>query len=607
MSGMDRKTILSEDIDIYAGYHIHSQKLGEGGFGTVRLGTHIITGQKVAIKRMDKQKLGSDLPRVKTETLALKQLDHKNIAKLLQIIETNKYYYLILEYCSGGELFDYLVSKTHLTENETKDIMNDMFDVLDYIHNTGFAHRDIKPENIMFDKNHKIKLIDFGLAAHCRATNNSMVPLMTACGSPAYAAPELLHGRGYLGSAVDIWSTGVLLYTLLTGTLPFDDISLPVLYSKIQSGFYPIPLSISKDAQHLISRMLDVNPQTRATIYELKTHPWLCHYMSRESIVNIGYEVRPSHMNVLNICRLKFPQINDNELERNCLTSYGYTTATYYLIKRNMDLFQKLQQDLAPSLPKLEARNRRRSRSVDTCSSSSDVSQTDIKKQKMDFNTLKTYRLRADTALYNNGSPFRTPGKLPFNRGVSPVARDSQQLIRNMANNTAIGVTSQRKNPLTMANNNNTPNRSTNSPTNGYSNTSGLAEKSCEKKTLLKRFLESATPTKSRKPRILKLSDDQPNVTRTKFTDPKLLTRQISEILKVRGVSFTHKSNFVLKCQIKSMNTSILSFNLEICQTDDHWLVIHRKRLKGNSWEYKKVCQVIDKISVINEGLSTFL
>ncbi|KAI1291902.1 Maternal embryonic leucine zipper kinase [Halotydeus destructor] len=213
-------TVMKEDSDIEAGYYFHNKKLGEGGFSKVRLATHIATGEKVAIKCMEKLKLGNDLFRVKTEIHALKNLQHNNIAKLYQVIETDKSIYLVLEYCSGGELFDYIVAKQRLSENESRGIMRSLIQCLAYIHEKGYAHRDLKPENILFDSNHNVKLIDFGLAAH-PSDSAALSHLETCCGSPAYAAPELIAGHKYSGPAVDVWSAGILLYALLVGQLPF--------------------------------------------------------------------------------------------------------------------------------------------------------------------------------------------------------------------------------------------------------------------------------------------------------------------------------------------------------------------------------------------------
>lgn len=240
----------------------------------MRLATHTATGMKVAIKCMEKEKLGADLFRVKTEITALKCLQHDNIAKLYQVIENEKHIYLVLEYCSGGELFDYIVQKSRLSEQESKQIMRALIRCLAYCHMNGYAHRDLKPENILFDSEHKIKLIDFGLAAH-PSNSSKLQQLTTCCGSPAYAAPELISGHTYSGPAVDVWSAGVLLYALVVGQLPFDDENITALYKKIKAGAFFMPVWLSVSCRALIRGMLKVDPKRRLTMGELLRNDWI--------------------------------------------------------------------------------------------------------------------------------------------------------------------------------------------------------------------------------------------------------------------------------------------------------------------------------------------
>ncbi|CAH1998590.1 unnamed protein product [Acanthoscelides obtectus] len=247
--------------------------IGCGGFAKVKVGAHISTGEKVAIKIMDKAALDSDLPRVKLELKALQTLSHENICKLFQVIETETHFFLIMEYCSGGELFDHIIEKNRLSESESRMFFRQIVSAVAYLHSSGFAHRDLKPENVLLDKYQNLKLIDFGLCANPDGGMTS--PLLTSCGSPTYAAPELVMGRQYLGAEVDIWAMGVLLYALLSGTLPFDDVSIDALYKKILSGKYHEPAFMSKESLSLLRSMLQVDPNKRITIKELLSHPWL--------------------------------------------------------------------------------------------------------------------------------------------------------------------------------------------------------------------------------------------------------------------------------------------------------------------------------------------
>ncbi|XP_053188032.1 maternal embryonic leucine zipper kinase [Scomber japonicus] len=246
--------------------------IGSGGFAKVKLGRHILTGEKVAIKIMNKKDLGDDLPRVKVEIEAMKNLSHQHICRLYQVIETTTQIFMILEYCPGGELFDYIIAKDRLSEEETRVFFRQIVSALAYVHSQGYAHRDLKPENLLIDEDHNLKLIDFGLCA--KPKGGLSYELMTCCGSPAYAAPELIQGKAYIGSEADVWSMGVLLFALLCGYLPFDDDNCMVLYRKITRGKYDNPQWLSPGSILLLNQMMQVDPKRRITVRQLLNHPW---------------------------------------------------------------------------------------------------------------------------------------------------------------------------------------------------------------------------------------------------------------------------------------------------------------------------------------------
>uniref|UniRef100_A0A914I648 non-specific serine/threonine protein kinase n=1 Tax=Globodera rostochiensis TaxID=31243 RepID=A0A914I648_GLORO len=249
------------------------EELGSGGFGKVKLATHILTNEKVAIKIIDKRAIGRDLPRVTAELEALKQLAHQHICRMFQYVETEDKFYVVMEYCNGGEMFDYIVKKERLTEPEARHFFRQLVQAIAYIHSMGFAHRDLKPENLLLTHEQQLKVIDFGLCA--RPLKGLGAVLETCCGSPAYAAPELIQNNCYFGNEADIWSMGVLLYTLLCGCLPFDDDNYPRLYQKIKRGFYLEPDYLSSDTKEFLRCMLTVDPKQRATIKQILAHPWL--------------------------------------------------------------------------------------------------------------------------------------------------------------------------------------------------------------------------------------------------------------------------------------------------------------------------------------------
>lgn len=328
-----------EDICNY--YHIHDKKLGEGGFAKVRLATHLATRQYVAIKCLDKIELGPELPRIYNEIECLKRLKHKNIARLYQVFETQTVIYLVLEYCAGGELFDYIVSKSRLDESESAQIIYDLMRVLDFIHVNGFAHRDLKPENVLFDDRHQIKLIDFGLAANCSAdniaTNKNQAPLdqlNTCCGSVTYAAPEVISGGVYSGTAIDVWSAGVMMYALLVGQLPFNDNSISKLYQKIQAGIKSLPPFLSPDACDLIRKMLTVDPKQRITVRQVLQHPWLRNRTINQTRINRRLDFNSGQLDeqLIQRCCEKFPHLNETKLRELIQSDFNYYSATYHLM-----------------------------------------------------------------------------------------------------------------------------------------------------------------------------------------------------------------------------------------------------------------------------------
>ncbi|XP_062333825.1 maternal embryonic leucine zipper kinase isoform X1 [Osmerus eperlanus] len=254
-------------------YYEVYETIGSGGFAKVKLGRHILTGEKVAIKIMDKKDLGEDLPRVKVEIEAMKNLSHQHVCRLFHVIETSTRIYMVLEYCPGGELFDYIIAKDRLSEDETRVFFRQIVSALAYVHSQGYAHRDLKPENLLIDENHNLKLIDFGLCA--KPKGGLGYELMTCCGSPAYAAPELIQGKAYIGSEADVWSMGVLLFALLCGYLPFDDDNCMVLYRKITRGKFDNPHWLSPGSVQLLNQMMQVEPRRRVTVHALLDHPWM--------------------------------------------------------------------------------------------------------------------------------------------------------------------------------------------------------------------------------------------------------------------------------------------------------------------------------------------
>lgn len=245
--------------------------LGEGSFGKVKLAIHQMSGQKVALKIISRRKLITrDMAgRIEREIQYLQLLRHPHIIKLYTVITTPTEIIMVLEY-AGGELFDYIVQNGKMAEEKARKFFQQIVCAVEYCHRHKIVHRDLKPENLLLDENLNVKIADFGLSNIMTDGNF----LKTSCGSPNYAAPEVISGKLYAGPEVDVWSCGVILYVLLVGRLPFDDEYIPALFKKIAQGNYMVPNYLSSGAVRLIKRMLQVNPVNRITVPEIRQDPW---------------------------------------------------------------------------------------------------------------------------------------------------------------------------------------------------------------------------------------------------------------------------------------------------------------------------------------------
>lgn len=234
----------------------------------------------MAIKILEKQKIvdQSDVERVTREIQILKLVRHPHLVQLYevpsswhQIIETPKQLFLIMEFVPGGELFDYIVQNTRVKEIEAARFYAQLLSGIEYLHRLRIVHRDLKPENLLLEGRGRIKIVDFGLSNLYKQDEL----LKTACGSPCYAAPEMIAGKRYSGLQVDIWSSGVILFAMLAGYLPFEDPNTSALYKKILSGDYKFPKYISNEARDLIKNILNTDPTKRFGISEIRNHSWM--------------------------------------------------------------------------------------------------------------------------------------------------------------------------------------------------------------------------------------------------------------------------------------------------------------------------------------------
>ena len=321
------------------GDYILNEQLGFGGFAKVVEGIHIPTGEKVAIKILDKSKLYSDplsFKRIKLEISILKNIRHKNLIKLYEVMETPQKIYLIMEYCNGGELFNYIISKKHLSERQSCIFFHEIIDALEYLHVQNIVHRDIKPQNILLDTvNNEItlKIIDFGISNIYSLDNL----LETSCGTASYAPPEMHKGNKYFGLLTDVWSAGIVLYIMNFGYLPFCEENEDKNINNIINGNYEIPEYANPDLKDFLKHLLDINPLTRYDFEQIKKHPWfniVSSDGSRPGII-IGYNKIPVDESIINMCH---DYGYDKEQVRQSIINNNYdsNSSIYYILLQKL-------------------------------------------------------------------------------------------------------------------------------------------------------------------------------------------------------------------------------------------------------------------------------
>ena len=246
--------------------------LGKGNFAIVKLGVHKLTKTKVAVKIVNKFELDDEnLGKISREIDIMRHLSHKNIIQLYQVMESDSFMYIITEFAANGEIFDWLVSNKKMPENQAAKTFSQILNAVNYCHIKNVVHRDLKAENLLLDHDGNIKIADFGFSNYYTPGG----PLSTWCGSPPYAAPELFEGKQYDGPRADIWSLGVILYVLVSGSLPFDGQTLQDLRSRVVSCQYRIPFFLSQECENLIRGLLVMDPNRRLSLDQISHHKWL--------------------------------------------------------------------------------------------------------------------------------------------------------------------------------------------------------------------------------------------------------------------------------------------------------------------------------------------
>ncbi|XP_032084703.1 serine/threonine-protein kinase SIK2 isoform X1 [Thamnophis elegans] len=386
-------------VPVRVGFYEIEGTLGKGNFAVVKLGRHRITRSEVAIKIIDKSQLDSvNLEKIYREVQIMKMLDHPHIIKLYQVMETKSMLYLVTEYAKNGEIFDYLANRGRLSETDARRKFWQILSAVEYCHGRKIVHRDLKAENLLLDNNMNIKIADFGFGNFYKSGE----PLTTWCGSPPYAAPEVFEGQQYEGPQLDIWSMGVVLYVLVCGALPFDGPTLPILRQRVLEGRFRIPYFMSEECEHLIRRMLVLDPSKRLSIAQIKEHKWMLIEVpvQRPALYSQGQENGPP-IGEYNeqVLRLMHSLGIDQQKTIESLQdkSYNHFAAIYYLLVERL----KSHRSSFPVDQRLDSRQRRPSTIAEQTVAKASVAPVNLHSQNI--------RLRRSPGLPPTAEAFSFP------------------------------------------------------------------------------------------------------------------------------------------------------------------------------------------------------
>uniref|UniRef100_A0A8C6V0A5 non-specific serine/threonine protein kinase n=1 Tax=Neogobius melanostomus TaxID=47308 RepID=A0A8C6V0A5_9GOBI len=327
-----RNSFTSTEEHPHIGNYRLLKTIGKGNFAKVKLARHVLTGREVAVKIIDKTQLNP----TSLQKVSLHLLHNTSVVKLFEVIETEKTLYLVMEYASGGEVFDYLVAHGRMKEKEARAKFRQIVSAVQYCHQRRIVHRDLKAENLLLDADMNIKIADFGFSNEFTVGSK----LDTFCGSPPYAAPELFQGKKYDGPEVDVWSLGVILYTLVSGSLPFDGQNLKELRERVLRGKYRIPFYMSTDCENLLKKLLVLNPVKRGSLEQIMKDHWM----------NVGHdeeELKPyiepeadfsDSSRIELMVTMGFPKDEITESLQN--QKYDDVMATYLLLGRKAPEFE---------------------------------------------------------------------------------------------------------------------------------------------------------------------------------------------------------------------------------------------------------------------------
>ncbi|CAN6987227.1 unnamed protein product [Brassica rapa subsp. trilocularis] len=369
--------------------------IGEGTFAKVKFAQNTETGESVAMKIVDRNTIlkRKMVDQIKREISIMKLVRHPCVVRLYEVLASRTKIYIILEYITGGELFDKIVRNGRLSEAEARKYFHQLIDGVDYCHSKGVYHRDLKPENLLLDSQGNLKISDFGLSA---LPEQGVTILKTTCGTPNYVAPEVLSHKGYNGAVADVWSCGVILYVLMAGYLPFDEMDLPTLYmTSIDNADFSCPSYFALGAKALIRRILDPNPETRITIAEIRKDEWFVKDYTPVQVID--YE----HVNLDDV----YAAFDDPEEQKEAQVGTGDTGP---LTLNAFDLIILSQGlNLATLFDRGKDSMKHQTRFISHKPANVVLSSMEVVSQSMGFKThIRNYKMRVEGLSANKSSHF---------------------------------------------------------------------------------------------------------------------------------------------------------------------------------------------------------
>ncbi|KAM3136190.1 hypothetical protein pb186bvf_011649 [Paramecium bursaria] len=539
--------------------------IGEGTFGKVKIGKHKLTGERVAIKILEKDKIQdeSDITRIAKEIEILKKLRHPNIILLYEIIESEKELFLIMEYAPGGELFEFIVKSQRIKEQQACKFLLQILDGVDYMHKIGIVHRDLKPENLLLDQNQFIKIVDFGLSN----TYKQNEFLKTACGSPCYAAPEMIQGKKYQGYFVDIWSCGIILFAMVCGYLPFEDQNTNELYKKIIACDISIPKHVSVECKDLLLKILNTDPTKRYNIQQIKNHKW-CKQIKHEDYKGIVVgsdtievdEIVIEQLRQYNVdisqCRKYIQKNRHNQLT----TLYYLQLAKYKRSNKNKTYFK--QKEESPDVSQIIVAKEITPERPKTSQSPNQKLTVVQESPKVQYVPLKREVVRY--------KPVQKPliPRIHF----KPIDKAVNNSISSVGTNT----------------NTQSPHSVTPIATNRKTEESTSLDRQKQPTVVRAKAISVTMPSQNVRP-ILKIHKGAFNLSSASQKHPDQLIEEIKNALNQCGIRFQQKGKYEIQCQ----GYSNIRYELSIrqIQSCDNWNLLRSKLLVGDFAIYQQIIQ----------------